>query len=64
MERDLGAVADPGVGEAGLLELGRRDASRVLLVVDLASAADLELEPVTQRADRRDTDAVEPAQTL
>src|SRR5690606_36358601 len=40
VERDLRAAA---IGDAGLLELGRRDALGVLLVVDLAVAADLEL---------------------
>ena len=58
VERGLGAVALAGIGEPGLLELGGRDAARVLLVVDLAVAPDLELEPVGQRVDRGHADAV------
>ena len=42
----------------------RRDALGVLLVVDLAVAANLELEPVGQRVDRRHADAVQTAGDL
>ena len=51
-------------GRAGDLEVGRRLAALVALLVDLAVAPDLELEPLRQRVDDRDADAVQAAGDL
>src|SRR5262249_15814106 len=61
MKRDLRAAA---IGDTGLLELGGRNPLRGLLVVDLAVAANLELEPIGQRVDGRHADAVQTARDL
>src|SRR4029079_14426271 len=64
VKRGLGALALAGLRGSGLLELAGRDAARGLLVIDLAAAAALELEPGAERVDRRDTDAVQAAGDL
>src|ERR1041384_8707000 len=64
MERGLGAVALARLRRSGLPEGIERDAARVLLVIDLAAAPDLELEPVAERVDRRHADAAQAARDL
>ena len=64
MKRDLRAVTLSRRRRAGLLELRRRNPARVLLVVDLAGAPDLELQPVRQRVHRAHADAVQTARDL
>ena len=46
------------------LEVGERRAALVALLVDLAVAPDLELEPLGQRVDDRHADAVQAARDL
>ena len=61
VERDLGAGA---LRLADRLELGGGLAALVPLVVDLAVAAHLDLEPFAQRVDARHADAVQAAGNL
>ena len=58
LERDLRAAA---LRRAGDLEVGERGAALVALLVDLAVAPDLEVEPLGQRVDDRHADAVQAA---
>ena len=61
LERDLRAAA---LRRAGDLEVGDRSAALVALLVDLAVAPDLEVEPLRQRVDHRHADAVQAARHL
>ena len=61
LERDLGAAL---LGGAGDVEIADRRAALVALLVHLAVAPDLELEPLRQRVDDRDADAVQAAGDL
>ena len=58
LERDLRAAP---LRRAGDLEVGDRRAALVALLVDLAVAPDLEVEPLRQRVDDRHADAVQAA---
>ena len=60
-ERDLCAAL---LRRAGHLEIGRRHAALVGLLVDLAVAPDFQLEELRQRVDDRHADAVEAARDL
>ena len=60
-ERGLG----PGLlGLAHLLKLGQRDAALVALDVDAAFRLDLQVQPLGQRVDDRDADAVQAARNF
>ena len=61
LERDLGAAR---LGRAGDQQIGLRRAALVGLLIDLLVAPDLELEPLRQRVDDRDADAVQTARHL
>ena len=61
LERDLRAGP---LGDADGRQLRRRIAAPVLLVVGLAVALDLELQPLGQRVDDRHADAVQTARDL
>ena len=61
LERHLGAAS---LRHADRRQLGRRIAAPVLLVVGLAVALDLQLQPLRQRVDHRDADAVQTARDL
>ena len=57
-ERDLRAAA---LRRAGDDEVGERNAALVALLVDVAVAPDLEVEPLGKRVDHRHADAVQAA---
>src|SRR5688572_801532 len=56
-ERDLGAAT---LSCAGDLQIGQWCSALVALLIDVAVAPDLEIEPLGERIDHRHTDAVQP----
>ena len=61
LERDLRAAA---FGRAGDRQVGKRLAALVTLLVRVVVAPDLEIEPLRERVDDRDADAVQAARHL